>query len=167
MERIFSYYTQIKTARRYNLDVSTVDALIRIRFNGPRSLTQFDTLAYAWKFLEKHARPDDSSKCMTRMKKSKPQEETEPFFGDDDDASTMSDQLDLAVGSGQGEPDDAELDDSNSNDEQDFGGALFSACAGNIGENGGSELNEFEFDSSEEDEDLDEIVREMEIAGQT
>ena len=61
VERIFSYYTATKTVRRYGLDVSTVDAIIRIKFNGPKSLKDFKAIEYIPDFLKKHARSDDTS----------------------------------------------------------------------------------------------------------
>ena len=59
------------------MDIETVDALIRIRFNGPDSLQDFDTFRYAWEFLVTHSRVDDSSVCLHRSRNSKePQQET-------------------------------------------------------------------------------------------
>ena len=47
--------------RRYRLDVSTVDAIIRIKFNGPKRLIDFDAISYIPSFLKNHARSDDDS----------------------------------------------------------------------------------------------------------
>ena len=146
MERIFSYYTQIKTARRYNLDVSTVDALIRIRFNGPSTVRDFDTLSYAWKFMDKHARADDSSKCTSRTSKKLPERESdEDFFSDIAEDRTTDDQEDTGAGN-----------------------SWYNACASVLNDENENERDELDKDSDEDlEDDLDEIVRELELQGQS
>ena len=49
--------------QRYNLDVGTVEALIRIKFNGPKDPRDFDAPRYARKFIvQGHSRADDESR---------------------------------------------------------------------------------------------------------
>ena len=53
----------MKTVQRYSLDVSTVEALIRIKFNGPKDPRDFDAARYARKFiLQGHSRSNDESR---------------------------------------------------------------------------------------------------------
>ena len=104
MERVFSYYTQTKTLRRYSLDVSTVDALIRIRFNGPKSLQDFDTFRFVWEFLDSHSRSDDMSLCAHRSVSSKePQnelcEEMQQAFSATDTESSVGTSTNMASSS--------------------------------------------------------------------
>ena len=52
----------MKTVKRYSLDVTTVEAIVRIKFNGPKDLEDFDAPRFVKNFiLEGHSRTDDSS----------------------------------------------------------------------------------------------------------
>ena len=75
VERIFSIYNNVKTVKRYSLDVSTVESIARIKFNGPKDLEDFDSAWYVKRFiLEGHSRTDDRTQ---RRKKRPRQEEME------------------------------------------------------------------------------------------
>ena len=63
VERIFSLYTNIKTVQRYSLDVLTVEALVRIKFNGPKDPAEFDAPRFARNFIRQgHSRANDESR---------------------------------------------------------------------------------------------------------
>ena len=75
VERIFSIYNNVKTVKRYSLDVSTVESIARIKFNGPKDLEDFDAAWYVKRFiLEGHSRTDDRTQ---RRRKRPRQEEME------------------------------------------------------------------------------------------
>ena len=65
VERIYSMYTHTKTPQRYSLAVSTVDAIVRVKFNGPKRLSDFKAREYVMKFLREHSRADDASRRRT------------------------------------------------------------------------------------------------------
>ena len=176
MERIFSYYTQIKTARRYNLDVSTVDALIRIRFNGPKSLTDLNTLKYAWKFVGTHARADDTSISISRSRAQHSDEPVQCEFFENEEADMLDEpviQQKLNVGSSIPT---AGIDTSNGlagfsgtyekNDDVEKTWNPPTLCAPASIDGDEPEPDEIEFVSSEEDDiasELEEIIREFAV----
>ena len=50
VERMYSIDTHTKTPQRYSLAVSTVDAIVRVKFNGPKRLADFKPRKYIMKF---------------------------------------------------------------------------------------------------------------------
>ena len=70
--------------RRYRLDVSTVDAIIRIKFNGPKRLKDFKAIEYIPDFLKAHARSDDTSIPARRQRL---------YRGDNEDLSDGEDDI--------------------------------------------------------------------------
>lgn len=80
MERVFSLYTNTKTVQRYNLNVETVDAIVRIKSNGPKSPGQFDVHHFVGKFIiSGHSRSNDATRGTRKRKRA------------DDSGSDMSD----------------------------------------------------------------------------
>ena len=69
VERIYSMYTHRKTPQRYSLAVNTVEAIVRTKFNGPKSLKDFEARKYAQKFLQDHSRADDDGRRRACKKK--------------------------------------------------------------------------------------------------
>ena len=131
MERIYSLYTNIKTVQRYNLDVSTVEAIIRIKFNGPKDPADFNAARYARKFiLSGHSRSDDETRRGKKRVREEDESDSEDIgpggtreepvgnsnsdvdeieFPRDDDAATFrntifnGDEIEVAVYEDQGE----------------------------------------------------------------
>ena len=60
VERIYSMYTHTKTPQRYSLAVPTVEAIVRLKFNGPKRLKDFQPQRFVMDFLKEHSRADDS-----------------------------------------------------------------------------------------------------------
>lgn len=65
VERIYSMYTHTKTPQRYSLEVATVEAIVRTKFNGPKKLRDFKAREYALNFLRDHSRADDETRRRT------------------------------------------------------------------------------------------------------
>lgn len=49
----------IRSSRRASLEPSTIDALMRIRINGPDEMEQFKAYKYAKAWIKNHLRTDD------------------------------------------------------------------------------------------------------------
>ena len=75
VERIYSMYTHTKTPQRYSLDVSTVEAIVRVRFNGPKKLEDFHPTKYAKRFIAEHSRADDEYRRATWKKRGRDEDE--------------------------------------------------------------------------------------------
>ena len=61
VERSFSILNQIKTKQRGNLESPTIDALVRIKLNGPDEISKFRAMKYAkyWVNEQKNKLVDD------------------------------------------------------------------------------------------------------------
>lgn len=49
--------------------MSTVDAIIRLKFNGPKDIKEFKAIDYLPNFLKEHARSDDEVLSATKKKR--------------------------------------------------------------------------------------------------
>lgn len=96
-ERSFSIMSHIRTSRRSRLASSTLDALMRIRINGPDSLNSFNALKYTKLWIKKHKRTDEDDKGTSTIAKKKRKQVIPPSasahdsdYDDDNDDDTTA-----------------------------------------------------------------------------
>lgn len=67
-ERGFSIMNHIRTSRRSLLQPTTLDALMRVRINGPDQIEQFKAYKYTKAWMKNHLRTDDPQQQRTKKK---------------------------------------------------------------------------------------------------